>query len=253
MEGETFMSKHLLTMLLLLFFAGTAFAHTSGRVDKVCPLCSTAFTAEVDMSGTQFGMRLDLKPIGPIAAPWRVPVCPQCHFVLFSDELTPEVLEQCREIVGSQGYISQVERSSHFLLGLLYEGLKENPMTVAQTFLRASWQEEETPELLREDLERSLGHFEAFLQLPPPAESGDSDPENNPRATAQLLKAEILRRLGRFDQASVFLDELKVLPAFQDSFVGKIVDYQIRLCQKQDDQPHQLSEMESAPPVETVN
>jgi len=37
----------------------------------------------LDGSGTQFGRRLDLKPLGPTAAPWTVAVCPTDHFVFF--------------------------------------------------------------------------------------------------------------------------------------------------------------------------
>lgn len=42
-------------------------AHTSARVEQVCPIDGTKFSAVVDMSGTSFGKQLDLRPLGPTA------------------------------------------------------------------------------------------------------------------------------------------------------------------------------------------
>ena len=80
---------------------GMLMADTVGVVKKTCPLCATAFEAELDLSGTQFSQRLDLKPIGPIAAPWRLAVCPQCHFVLYTDELSGEERDSRRRCSGT--------------------------------------------------------------------------------------------------------------------------------------------------------
>ena len=80
-------------IVMLLCAAGVVNAHTSGMVEKTCPLYEKVFKCELDMSGTQFGMRLDLKPLGLTAAPWRIPVCPRWRFVLYDDEIpTGEVV-----------------------------------------------------------------------------------------------------------------------------------------------------------------
>jgi len=55
--------------LILLLVASGVGAHTLGNVDYVCPLDGTKFTAITDFSGTTFGKRLDLKPLGPTPAP----------------------------------------------------------------------------------------------------------------------------------------------------------------------------------------
>lgn len=68
--------------LAALLSATTVNALTIHEADRTCPLCKTEFKAHLAGSGTQFGMRLDLKPLGAIAAPWPVAVCPKCHFVL---------------------------------------------------------------------------------------------------------------------------------------------------------------------------
>ena len=218
-------------------------AHTEGKVDKTCPLCAEKFTCVLDFSGTQFGMRLDLKPLGPIAAPWRVPVCPVCHFVIYEDKIPEADLPKCKEIVGSEEYKKHSGRGSYFLVGLLFEGLNKEPLTAAQAFLQASWQGEGDKKLNQEDLERSLKHFESFLKQPAPdqpaaKEDGEKAAPDNRRQTAQLLKGELLRRLSRFDEATKHFDALTQIKEFQQGMLADIVKYQLRLCAAKDSAPH---------------
>jgi tetratricopeptide (TPR) repeat protein len=199
------------------------------------------------MSGTQFGMRLDLKPLGPIAAPWRLPVCPKCHFVLFDSEIPGEELIRCKQIVQDDAYKQQTGRASYYLLGLLYEGLKKDPLALGHIFLKASWQEESDENKLEDDLKRSLQHFEIFLKEPKKnGASQKADEEDNSYETAQLLKGEILRRLGRFDDAKDYFSGLQQLKAFQGTFLADIVRFEISLCDKKDSKPHEVSEVEPA-------
>lgn len=242
------MKRYLLFLAVMLLSLGVSYAHTSGMVEKTCPLCREVFTCELDMSGTQVGMRLDLKPLGPIAAPWRVPVCPKCHFVIFDDEIPAEALTKCKEIVQGNAYKSNTGRASYYLLGLLYEGLKKDPIDIGHVFLKASWQEESDGKNLEDDLKRSLQHFEVFLKEPqkPKEASQKADDEDNSYETAQLLKGEILRRLGRFDDAKNYLSGLQKLKPFQGTFLADIVRFETSLCDKKDSKPHYVSEVERA-------
>ena len=241
------MKRLFLSLIVMLCTAGVVYAHTSGMVEKTCPLCAEVFEYELDMSGTQFGMRLDLKPLGPTAAPQRIPVCPRCHFVLYDDEIPAEELAKCREIVQGDAYQKQSGRASYYLLGLLFEGLEKDPLDLGHIFLKASWQEEVDEKKLKDDLEHSLRHFEAFLKellktKPTPL---IEDEEDNEYETAQLLKGEILRRLGRFDEARNYLAGLQTIKPFQgETFLGNLVRFGISLCDKKDSKPHDVSEVE---------
>ena len=240
------MKSHSLLIVLFvlwIFAAVDGRAHTEGKVENTCPLCAEKFTCVLDFSGTQFGMRLDLKPIGPIAAPWRVPVCPKCHFVIFDDKIPEADLPKCKELVAGEEYRKHTGRASYFLIGLLFEGLNKEPLTAAQAFLRASWQEEGDEKLNREDLERSLKHFETFLKQPAPdqpaaKEDGEKGVSDNRRQTAQLLKGELLRRLGRFDEATKHFEALTQTKEFQHGMLADIVKYQLKLCAAKDSAPH---------------
>jgi hypothetical protein len=175
-----------------------------------------------------------------------VPVCPKCHFVLFDDEIPAEELTKCKEIVHDDAYKKHTGRASYYLLGLLYEGLKKEPLLIGQVFLKASWQEESDEKKLEDDLKRSLQHFEVFLKEPqkPKTASQEADEEDdNSYQTTQLLKGEILRRLGRFDEAKSYLSGLQSLSSFQGTFLADIVRFEISLCEKKDSKPHEISEV----------
>lgn len=226
-----------------------ATALTIHEIDKMCPLCKTEFKAQLAGSGTQFGMRLDLKPLGAIAAPWPVAVCPKCHFVLLGNDLNDTDLETLRAYVQTKEYQAWGKaRSSHFLMAKLLATLGRDDITLAHVYLQASWQEEGEKKFLTEDLQLSLKHFEEHLKAGPPTNTKNADEElkedkaASAYQTAQLLKGELLRRLMRFDEAKAHLQALLKQEPFQKNFLGDIVAYEMRLCDQKDAEPHEVSE-----------
>ncbi len=224
-------------LISMLFMTKSSLAHTMAETTNTCSICDHTFTCILDASGYQSGMRLDLKPLGPTPAPWRVPVCPECHFVMYDEEISKKELVLCREIIAKDEYKKHAERSSYFLMGLLFEGLGKGPDTIGHTFLKASWQEEGNAKHLREDMERSLKHFEFYL-----AQEDSVDDEGY--STAQVLKGELLRRLGRFEESGVYLREIKENKKFQEGILKNIIMFEIRLCDQEDSDPHAISEVE---------
>ena len=222
----------------LIFMAGIASAHTFDEVEKSCPICSHTFTFMMDMSGYQSGMRLDLKPLGSTPAPWSIPVCPKCSFVIYDEEIPTGELAHCKEIIKAESYKIHSDRASYYLLGLLYEGLGKEPLDIGHVFLKASWQEESDKANLKEDRERSLKQFEAYLRSSPGANE-----EGGSCQTAQLLKGELLRCLGRFDDAKAHLETLLVIKEFQGTFLGNVVEYEIKLCKQKDSASHDIKEV----------
>lgn len=222
----------LVCFLLVSVSVSTALAHTAVQVQKTCPLCSKSFEAVLDASGTQFGVRLDLKPLGPIAAPWAVPVCPDCKFVLYADNIDKAELEKCRKIVAGERYKAAAQRSSYHLLGILREELGRDELTLAWTFLQASWQEEGKKDSYIEDLKLALKHFSAFLAAA--KEKGEKWQD------ACLLSGEIERRLGKFDEARKRFTALGADKDFQEDIFKRIIKYQLALIDKKDSNPHDV-------------
>jgi hypothetical protein len=204
-------------------------AHTFGTVEVICPLDGTKFKTVVDFSGTSFGMRLDLKPIGPIAAPGRIPVCPTDHFVVYKDanEFTEAEKQHLIKYVNSKEYQElAVDNSTHFLLGKIFEYLEEEVLNIAHVYLKASWQVESTPEKYQKYANESLKKFKLFLS--------NSDKKDDTWQTSQLVAGELERRLKRFDDAKKRFSSLKKLPESKNGIIARIISYQLELIDKKD-------------------
>jgi hypothetical protein len=205
-------------------------AHTMGERSFKCPLDGTTFTAVVDMSGTRFGMRLDLKPIGPIAAPWRIPICPKCHFVVFEEDLPKDQIASLRAFVRSPAYATKAEtETSHYLLALIETHLGRPEDEIGFRYLQASWQVEGKPQAYREYLGQSLAHYEKYLA------GGKASGED--RLTALFLSGELRRLGGELDKAKEVFTRLAALPEFAKPPFKDIIPYELQLIAAKDTTP----------------
>lgn len=230
--------KRLLLILLLAVPAGAA---QIVEREMKCPLCGADFYAQLDVPDSDYEMRLDLKPLGVMPGPWRLPECPKCGFVIYSSRLSKEELAKSLRIAASPEYLKHATRSTYYKTGVLYGLLGKPDFLLANTFLKASWQEEGSPALLKEDLELSLKHFTACA-----AACKGVEQENS-----KLLIGELLRRLGRFSEARAHYAALKGEKAFQDNFFADIADFQIKLCDKQDARTYEMIDVkvDKLPPL----
>ena len=228
------MAKKIAFMLgLLVAAAGLAAAAKFVDREMPCPVCGNVFYARLDLSGAGSEMRLDLKPVGDVAWPWLLPDCPKCGFVVYRLPVPAAELARCRVITASEEYKKARARSSYYRVGLLYLRLGLPVYSVANSFLKASWQEESDPARLKEDLELSLKYFTDCA-----ATCAAEEKENS-----QLLAGELLRRLGRFDEARAHLAKLQGLKGFQKNFFADIVEFQLVRCAKLDPAPYELEDV----------
>lgn len=216
--------KRLLTPLLALLLALPAAAARLIERDMNCPLCGGEFVAKLDEPDPDYEQRLDLKPLGAIEGPWRLPVCPKCGFVVYSVQLPKPELARCRAAIAAPAYLAAAQRSSYYKAAVLYALLNKPDYLLANTWLKASWQEEASPAQLKEDQELALKHFTACA-----AACKGVGQENS-----RLLIGELLRRLGRFAEARAHYEALKGDKAFQNNFFADMADFELKLCAKQD-------------------
>jgi hypothetical protein len=54
---------------------------------------------------------------------------------------------------------------------------------------------------------------------------------------------ELLRRLGRFEEAKAHLVKLQGMKGFQKNFFADIVEYQLRQCARKDSSPHEMEDV----------
>lgn len=217
-------------------------AHTEGLVEMTCPICGAKFEAELDLSGTQFGVRLDLKPLGPIEAPPRLAVCPECNFVLYTDDVTAEERDKIRDFLQSDKYkrLVKEKHTSYFLLASILTHMGSGDFTVGYAYLKASWQiENRAPQRHRAYLESCLTSLQTFIRK--------TEDRSDNWKTAQVLIGEIFRRLSRFEEAEEHFEGLAEMPEFTEQPFRTIREYELELIEKQDHGPRPLPAVELTP------
>jgi Uncharacterized protein conserved in bacteria (DUF2225) len=220
--------------VLLILISSSATAATDTEVEVTCPIDGTKFMFKPDPVGVQTGIQLDLKPIGFLIVPRKIPVCPNNHFVVYKNQFTDTEKEHLKQFVLSKEYQDlALDNPSYFLVAKIYEHLGESEWDIAYAYLEASWQVEEKPEKYKQYIELSLQHLNKFLS------TGQKEGDKT-RETAQLLTGELERRLERFEEAKARFRELSQLPIFKQRFYSEIIKYQIGLISAKDSGPHDL-------------
>ncbi len=215
-----------------IFIAATAtFAHDVAMKSFVCPLDDTKFNQQVDISGTSFGIRLDLKQVGPIAAPWAVPQCPKCKFVLFKETFDDKDREKLKPFILSDAYQKiAAGNSTYFCLGHIWEFLGEGSLQIAHTYLKASWQVESDPAKNRKYLEEAYQRFAKIAK--------DMKPSEEDFVTTAILAGELERRLGKFDEAATRFKALKDTEAFKAENLQKVLKREMQFIAAKDSEVH---------------
>ena len=229
------MKKLLIAACLVVVSAGAGFASTFSPESKTCPVCLGGAYYNAQISASVFDTRLDFRPVGMIIAPESLPDCPKCGFVIFKSSATARELAEYRAITASDEYRKRLGRSSYFRLALLYEKLGRSGWDVGGTYIEASWQEEEQPEKLREDLELGLKHFDAYL---PEVKEGGVE-----WLSTQLMRVEVLRRLSRFDEATKTLRSMRGYSFPKGSIGDRVLKCEALLCRRKDPAPRAVGEM----------
>ncbi len=218
----------LLSISIAVSSTGPALSLTMAKQEFTCPIGGEKFTADVVGSHTQFGMRLDLRPIGAMLAPIPLPVCPGNGFVMFKRQFTPEEIKAIETIVITEEYRQARRRHvDYYMVAFMRERLGATPIELARLYQRASWEAEgryaseakkppEKPELVTQYRTLALQKFDVFLQ--------QDQSYSTEWWTAAVIAAELERLLGRFDAAKERIARLPVgkLPA--DSPVRKAID-----------------------------
>lgn len=222
--------------VVVLALAAAVVAANARDVQKIrvaCPLCDDVFSSRLVIEEMRTGLRLDFKQYGCTHAPAELPECPKCGFVLPDggrSEFTDAEAGRLRELLKSDRFLSAREETSYFRLAIELETLSRPPQDVAFAYVAASWQVDDAPIRCQIYLARALVWYDTYLAHP--------EPGSPARVRAMLLKAEILRRLGRFEEAKDYLSELAFHPAMARPGEQNIIQQQRDLVAAGDDEPH---------------
>ncbi len=235
-------------------------AMTLHEVEMTCPYDGTKFTFQAQGSGTTFDKSLDFMAIGPIRSPWPIAICPTNGFVFIKDEYSPEDLERLRPLVLSPDYQALKGETPYYHAAWITERDGGAHRKVSIFLMQATWEagqnevheryqarserpgapEPDYKDLLAEGTqsERYKRYAtELLARLPDDiaADPGDAS------ETFRLLKGELLRRLGRFDEADAYFKELASRYASRAN-ISKYIAFQRQLIAKRDIGIHRISQ-----------
>ena len=216
------MKTQLLTLLLIVASA-SASAHTAQEMAFTCPIGGEKFTQTMDTSGTRIGMMTDTRPVGPIATPFSLAQCPSNKFVMFKKEFSPDELAKFERVVNSAEYQQIAAQSpSYFAWGRMMElaGENQDAQQMMNIFLQASWQSES-----QESFSKTLEYADKVL--------ANKAISSKDAINTQFLRGEMLRKLGRFDEAKRVFTALQKNPEVkQDKLFSQLATLQLSLVAK---------------------
>ena len=216
------MKTQLLTLLLLVASA-SASAHTVQEMAFTCPIGGEKFTQTMDTSGTRIGTMTDTRPVGPIATPFSLAQCPSNKFVMFKKEFSPDELAKFERVVNSAEYQQIAAQSpSYFAWGRMMELADKNQdaQQMMNIFLQASWQSES-----QESFSKTLEYADKVL--------ANKAISSKDAINTQFLRGEMLRKLGRFDEAKRVFTALQKNPEVKkDKLFSQLATLQLSLVAK---------------------
>lgn len=218
--------------LLLALFSMHCHAMTLHNTELTCPIGGEKFEAVLAGSGTSFGKYLDLKPYGPMPAPWPIAKCPGNGFVMFKDSFTASELKELESFVKTAQYQAMQERfSNYYLAAKLSEQINVKKRDLAYTLLYATWEADNDSEYRKYALE-ALTAFKQALMLK------YNDQKN--WSTDQLIAGELERRTGDFSASKKRFTELSEKPEFQTGIELEIVKLQLSLIDSKNSNPEKI-------------
>jgi uncharacterized protein (DUF2225 family) len=240
--SRTIFRRTLLVATLLvpsiLVVGSLTLADTTVKAKVKCAICEHEYEATFTASSFQSGQRLDLRPLPfrSIVSPPRVAVCPKCAFVEFREDskYPKDELKALREFVLSDDYKQLVKtETSYHRIAKMFERLKKPQSHIAYGYLQATWQVE------HEDGKRPQAYLQACLDSHGKVISDEKEPAEQ-RQMARFLKGEMLRRLGKFEDAKTHFEALGKLDASKAEPYPELIPLELDLIGKKDKAPHEI-------------
>jgi hypothetical protein len=227
-----------------LFAAAPVFALTLFESTETCPFDKTTFSSQKMGSGTTFGYRLDLKPLGAVAAPAPMGQCPKCSFPMYEDSFSKEDIEKLQPIVESERFAKEAKGKSPYLaLGVVFEMLEKEPGAIAWTYLRATWENENKPDY--DAAAKKAIEFFTKASAKIKAELKDGEKPDEKYFTNLCLAIELSRRIKNFDEVKKLIAAARVeMQDEANQFLLQVLDYEERLATEKDSAPHPISDVE---------
>ena len=220
--------KKYICIFIIIISTNSLFASTGGEVEFTCPLCNTKFNYWVQFSYSVFGQNLDLRQTGAAIIPAPIPKCSNCNFIFNNNFFTEDEIS-CLKIELEQNNIFEKEPNmpNYFYLARECEIIKRDLDNIIWFFLSALW----------ENRDINKKNFLINITIDYINKLENTSEEYN---TYQLVKLDLLRRSGQFNEAKELIEVIKLNKDFFTDYIVEIIDLQIELIENNNQEEHSL-------------
>jgi hypothetical protein len=242
----------------------SAHAMTRNVVEMTCPYDGVKFNFVAQMSGTSSDRLLDWMPFGAIESPWPLASCPTNGFVFLKAKYEDDELEKLRPLILSAEFQNIKNETPYYRAAWIMERTGASHEDVSRFLLQATWEagRNELGERRRAPPPggpaESMANFvrrlmaegttgeryrryatELLTRLA--VDVADQSRSVEKRTSDRLLIGEVLRRLGRFDEADSYFAALTndLTPGSKQATLAA---FQRRLIANKDVGMHYMSE-----------
>lgn len=244
--------------------ATSVHAMTRSDVEMTCPYDGVKFIYSAQMSGTTFDRQLDGMLSGAIESPWPLASCPTNGFVFLKQKYADDELEKLRPLILSAEFQSIKEETPYYRAAWIMQRTDASHQDVSGFLLQATWEagRNELVERVRASPPSEFAEANANFVQRGMAEGttgeryrryatellarlavdiADQSHSAERRTFDRLLIGELLRRLGRFDEADSHFAALTndLTPGSKEA---SLAAFQQRLIANKDVGIHYMSE-----------
>lgn len=227
-----YLSTLILVLLMLPTTTQACWYSSDTQVTYICPIDGVEILHTYYSDGAM-DRSLDLQPLGGCRPLYERAQCPNDGMVMYKDNFTPE------EVAILKGYLPTVEYqqmikedTTYWRVAKLEEKLGAPLYTRWNTLLQATWQA--SSDQYESYARETINVIEAWSTNLP------KDKAEKGNETWQLLLGDLYRRVGDFDKAEAYFNNLLAKPAFKDhdSYLV-IINYELELIAKKDQASHE--------------
>jgi hypothetical protein len=220
--------KKIVFFILFIVVLKNIFAHTGENVEYICPLCGTEFESYTQFSYTTFGRNLDLRRFGAAMIPSPIPKCPKCNFVFSDDFFTEKEIIMLKKALKTNNiFVKEPGMPNYYYLGREAEIVNRDIDDLIWWFLSGVWE--------NEDVTQKNKLINITIEYIDKLDEKDKSYNNY-----QLVKLDLLRRSGQFEEAMAQIERIKRNAEFYRDYIIKIIDLQIELIRDRNQEEHPL-------------
>jgi len=199
---------------------------TIGEVEYECPFCGEKFNYITQFSYTIFSQNLDFKPFGAAIIPTPVPKCPKCGLVFFEELFTKDDINKLKQEFPDNNIIKlEPNMPNYYYLAREFELLDKEMDEIIYFYTSAIWEDNNFFEKIVNII---MTYFDKINN------------SNKNYYNYKLVKIDFLRRLKQFKMAQDLIELLKKDNNFPKNTFGKVLDYQLKLIEKEDIYEHEM-------------